>query len=146
MRSPTVKIKTVMFVVLVTGVLSVCSPLFAHHGAAAYDMSKATEIKNALLTKYSWMNPHALIYFDVKNESGEVKHWAVETGSPTAIGVLGWSRNSLKAGQVVTIWVFQSKTGLSVGRLNKIQFADGSMLRDTQVGGEKGERADDGLR
>ena len=73
-------------------------------------------------------------------------HWAAETGSPIAIGVVGWSRNSLKPGDVVTIWVFQSKTGQTVGRLNKIQFADGSLLRDTQVGGDKGDRSDDGLR
>ena len=49
-------------------------------------------------------------------------------------------------GDVVTIWLFQTKTGVPVGRLNKMQFADGSMLRDSQVGGENGERTDDGLR
>ena len=138
--------KILMSVILLAGVLVLSNPLFAHHGAAAYDMSKAVEIKNATVTKFSWMNPHTLIYFDAADDSGKVIHWAVETGSPTAITVLGWSRNTLKIGDVITIWVFQSKTGVPVGRLNKLQFADGRLIRDTQTGGERGERADDGLR
>ena len=140
------KIRTLTSLVIVAGLFMVCRPLFAHHGAAAYDMSKAVELKEAVVTKFSWINPHALIYFDVKDQAGEITHWTAETGSPIAIGVVGWTRNSVKVGDLVTVWVFQSKTGQSVGRLNKIQFADGSLLRDTQVGGESGNRSDDGLR
>jgi hypothetical protein len=109
-------------------------------------MSKPVVLKDAVVTKYSWMNPHVLIYFDLKDNTGKVTQWTLETGSPSAIGVVGWGRNTVKIGDVVTIWLFQSKTGLPVGRLNKIQFADGSMLRDSQVGGDNGERTDDGLR
>jgi hypothetical protein len=145
-RSCIVKMKTLITLVIVAGLLLVCRPLSAHHGAAAYDMSKAIPFKDAVVTKYSWINPHALIFFDVKDEAGKVTHWSAETGSPIAIGVVGWSRNSVKVGDVVTIWVFQAKNGQSVGRLNRIQFADGSMLRDTQVGGDKGDRSDEGLR
>jgi hypothetical protein len=141
-----VKLRTLTFVLVVAGLLAVCAPLFAHHGAAAYDMSKPVVLKDAVVTKYSWMNPHVLIYFDLKDDTGKVTQWTVETGSPSSIGVVGWNRNSIKAGDAVTIWLFQTKTGLPVGRLNKIQFADGSMLRDSQVGGDNGERTDDGLR
>jgi hypothetical protein len=141
-----VNIKILLSVILLAGVFIVSSPLLAHHGASAYDMSNAVEIKNATVTKFSWMNPHTLIYFDAADAGGKINHWAVETGSPTAITVLGWSRNTLKVGDVITIWVFQSKTGVPVGRLNKLQFADGRLIRDTQTGGERGERADDGLR
>ena len=140
------KLRALTFVLVVAGLLAVCVPLFAHHGAAAYDMSKPVVLKDAVVTKYSWMNPHVLIYFDLKDNSGKVTQWTVETGSPSSIGVVGWSRNSIKAGDAVTFWIFQTKTGLPVGRLNKIQFADGSMLRDSQVGGDNGERTDDGLR
>lgn len=140
------ELRTVTFILLIAGLLAVCSPSFAHHGAAAYDMSKPVMLKDAVVTKYSWMNPHVLVYLDLKDNTGKVTQWTVETGSPTAIGVVGWSRNSIKAGDVVTIWLFQTKTGLPVGRLNKVQFADGSMLRDSQVGGDNGERTDDGLR
>jgi len=141
-----VKMKKLISVVIVAGLLLVSRPLSAHHGAAAYDMSKPVVFKGAVVTKYSWINPHALIFFDVKDETGEVTHWTAETGSPIAIGVVGWSRNSVKVGDEVEIWLYQSKNGQKVGRLNRIQFADGSMLRDTQVGGDSGNRSDDGLR
>ena len=140
------KLRTLAFVFVIAGLLAVSTPLFAHHGAAAYDMSKPVMLKDAVVTKYSWMNPHVLIYFDLKDNAGKVTQWTVETGSPSAIGVVGWGRNSIKIGDVVTIWLFQTKTGLPVGRMNKMQFADGSMLRDSQVGGENGERTDDGLK
>jgi Family of unknown function (DUF6152) len=141
-----VKMKPLMLVVIVAGLLMDSRSLSAHHGAAAYDMSKTVAFKDAVVTKFSWINPHALISFDVKDDTGKITHWAAETGSPIAIGVVGWSRNSVKAGDVITIWVFQSKNGQNVGRLNKVQFADGSLLRDTQVGGDNGSRSDDGLR
>jgi hypothetical protein len=140
------KLRTLTFAVVVAGLLAVCTPLFGHHGAAAYDMTKPVMLKDAVVTKYSWMNPHVLVYFDLKDDAGKVTQWTLETGSPSAIGVVGWTRNTVKIGDVVTIWLFQTKTGLPVGRLNKIQFADGTMLRDSQVGGDNGERTDDGLR
>ena len=140
------KLRTLTLVLVAAGLMAVCAPLFAHHGAAAYDMIKAVELKGAVVTKYSWMNPHVLIYFDVKDSTGKTAQWTVEAGSPTALGVVNWGRNSVKIGDEVTIWVFQTKTGLPVGRLNKIQFADGSLLRDSQVGGDNGERTDDSLK
>ena len=138
--------RTLTLILVVAGLLAVHAPLFAHHGAAAYDMSKPVELKDAVVTKYSWMNPHVLIYFDLKDNAGKVTQWTVEAGSPSALGVVSWGRNSIKVGDKVTIWVFQTKTRLPVGRLNKIQFADGSLLRDSQVGGDNGERTDDDLK
>ena len=140
------KLRTLTLILVVVGLLTVCAPLFAHHGAAAYDMSKAVELKGAVVTKYSWMNPHVLVYFDVKDNAGKVTQWTVEAGSPSALGVVNWGRNSIKIGDEVTIWVFQTKTGLPVGRLNKIQLADGTLLRDSQVGGDNGERTDNELK
>ncbi len=137
------KLRILTFVLLIAGL---CAPLFAHHGAAAYDMSKAVELKGAVVTKYSWMNPHVLIYFDVKDNAGKVTQWTAEAGSPSALGVVSWGRTSIKVGDEVTIWIFQTKTGAPVGRLNKIQFADGTLMRDSQTGGDKGERTDDDLK
>ena len=140
------KVRALTFVLIVAGLMAVCAPLFAHHGAAAYDMSKAVELKGAVVTKYTWANPHVLIYFDLKDEAGKVTQWTVEAGSPSALGVVNWGRSSVKIGDEVTIWVFRTKTGLPVGRLNKIQFADGTLMRDSQVGGDNGERTDDDLK
>ena len=136
------KTRVSTFAALILGVLALCSPMFAHHGAAAYDMTKPIILKNAVVTKYSWINPHPLIVVDYKDDKGTVQHWTTEMGSTPASQLIGWSRTTLKPGDVITIYIWQSKTGLTVGRLNKIIMANGTTMRDTQRGADDGGRAD----
>lgn len=136
------KMKVLTFVALLAGVLMFCSPIFAHHGAAAYDMTKPVILKGAVITKYSWINPHPLIVVDYKDDKGVTQHWTTEMGSTPASELIGWTRTTLKPGDVITIYIWQSKTGLTVGRLNKIILADGTTMRDTQRGADDGGRAD----
>ena len=68
------------------------------------------------MTEFAWMNPHSLIKFDYKTATGEAQHWTMEIGSPPSMALLGWSRTTLKAGDVITAFVYQSKTGVLVGR------------------------------
>jgi Family of unknown function (DUF6152) len=121
---------------LLVYVLSVSGPLFAHHGAAAY-ADKIVVLKDATVTKFVWANPHTILQFDVKDDKGDVVHWAGEAGSPSAIGLLGWNRNSAQPGDVITVYIYPAKSGNPVGRLNKVVFADGKTLRDSQLGGDK---------
>ena len=140
------KTKPLTCVAFIAGLLTVYGPASAHHGASAYDTSKPLIMKGAVVTKYSWINPHTLIYFDYTDDKGEVQHWTAEIGSPSAVSLLGWNRTTLKPGDVVTVYVFQAKSHLTVGRLNKLVLADGTLLRDSQTGGDRGERADDAVR
>jgi hypothetical protein len=117
---------------LVVGLLVVCGPVLAHHGTAAYE-NKMTELKEATVTKFMWSNPHSLIYFDVNDGKGSAVHWVAETGSPSAITPLGWSKSVLKPGDVITVYIYASKTGNPVGRLNHIVLADGTRLNDLTV-------------
>ena len=126
---------------LLGGVFLACVPAFAHHGAAAY-ANKIVVMKDATITKFVWANPHTILLFDVKDESGNVTHWAGEAGSPSAIGLLGWTKNSVQVGDVVTVYIYPAKSGNPVGRLNKIIFADGHTLRDSQLGGEPKDQKD----
>ena len=121
---------------LLVGVLSVCGPLLAHHGAASYS-DQVVVLKDAIVTKFLWANPHSILQFDVKDDKGDVTHWAGEAGSPSAVGLLGWNRNSFQPGDVITVYIFPAKSGNPVGRLNKIVLADGKTLRDSQLGAEK---------
>jgi hypothetical protein len=132
----------VMAVVIAAALLAICSPIFAHHGAAAYDMSKPVVMKGAVITKYIWANPHTLVFFDAKDEKGNTTHWSVELGSPSAIALMGWNRATLKPGDVVTVYMFPAKNGNPVGRINKIVLADGTLMRDSQTGADNGGRAD----
>ena len=136
------KMKALTFIALIAGVLAICGPVFAHHGGAAYDMSKPLVLKDAVVTQFSWINPHPLIKVDAKDDKGNVEHWTMEMGSTPASQLIGWTRTTLKPGDVVTIYLWRAKTGLPVGRFNKVVLADGKVMRDTQTGADNGGRAD----
>ena len=128
------KLGLVASLTLAAGFLATQVPLAAHHGNVAYDTSKAVVLKGATVTKFVWANPHAFIMFDAKDDKGNVLHWAGEAGSPSALGPLGWTSSSLQPGDTITVYIYQSKTGNPVGRLNKIVLADGMELRDSALG------------
>ena len=128
------KLKHVMSLALVAGLLMLGVPLFAHHGNVAYDTSKAVVLKGATVTKFVWANPHTFIMFDAKDDKGNVQHWSGEAGSPSALRLLGWSQSSIAPGDTITVYIYQSKTGNPVGRLNKIVLADGAELKDSALG------------
>ena len=136
------KTRVLTIVALFAGLAATDSPLFAHHGAAAYDMTKPVELKNATVTEFLWINPHPLIKADFKDEQGNVQHWTMEMGSTVSAMLIGWTRTTLHYGDVVTLYVWQAKTKVPVGRFNKVVFADGSTMRDTQTGADDGGRAD----
>ena len=118
------------------GVLTTGSaPVSAHHGNAAY-ADEITEFKQATVTKFAWANPHTLISFDAKDAKGTVLHMVVETAAPQALRLIGWANTSLMPGDVITVRMYVAKNGNPAGRLQKIILADGSELRDTQLGGD----------
>ncbi len=118
--------KTTALLLLLVG-LATGVPLSAHHGNAAYDM-RDVEMKNVTITKFSWQNPHCIVQFDVKDPSGKVTHWAAELGSPSAISLVGFTKTSLQPGDVVTLHITVTKSGLPVGRIRRIILADGTTL------------------
>ena len=140
------KTKVLTMAILFAGLAAIDSPLFAHHGAAAYDMSKPVVLKDAVVTEFLWINPHPLIKADYKDEKGNVQHWTMEMGSTVSAQLIGWTRTTLNYGDVVTLYVWQAKTRVPVGRFNKVEFSDGTVLRDTQRGADDGGRADTGVR
>ena len=115
-------------------ILLVSLPLFAHHGNAAYETSKAVVLKGATVTKFVWGNPHTFLMFDAKDDKGNVVHWAGEAGSPSSLSLLGWTKDSVQPGDTITVYIYQSKTGRPVGRLNHIVLADGTTLKDSALG------------
>ena len=135
-----------MIVVVLAGLVAIDRPLFAHHGAAAFDMTKPVVLKNATVTEFLWINPHPLIKADYKDEQGNVQHWTMEMGSTVSAQLIGWTRTTLSFGDVVTLYVWQAKTKAPVGRFNKVEFADGTVMRDTQTGADDGGRADTEVR
>jgi len=87
----------------------------AHHSfAAEFDASKAVTL-NGVVTKIEWMNPHTYFYLDVSEADGKVVNWGMEMGSPNGLMRQGWTRNTLKVGDVVSVEGSQAKDGSHVG-------------------------------
>lgn len=131
------KSKVIAVAGLIVSLLAVCCSSWAHHGSAVYETTKVVVLKDATVTKFIWANPHSIVMFDAKDDKGNLAHWAAEAGSPSALSLIGWTKNSVRPGDVITAYVFQSKTGNSVGRLNKIVLPDGSSLKDSALGDKK---------
>ena len=119
--------KRVAGFIAVAAILIVCSvPMVAHHGNASFD-DKVMTLKGTV-TEWVWSNPHCFLKFDVKDEAGSVKNWAVETQNPTQMSSLGWERTSFKAGDTVTVSFQPVKSGAPIGRVKTVTLGDGRVL------------------
>jgi hypothetical protein len=118
-----VKTKLLAFCVLLMGLLVICGPTFAHHGShISYEMDKP-ETMTGTVVGLGWQNPHIFITFDVKDASGNVVHWGAEAAdNPHQMMNRGWTKDTIKAGDSITITVFPSKAGTPRGFLSKIDF------------------------
>ncbi len=108
------------------------APAYAHHSDAAYQTT-AIELKDVTIVKVVWANPHGIVAFDAKDETGKVAHWAVEMGSPSSMAGIGWTRNTISSGEVVTITIFPARNGTPLGRLAKIVYPNGKALNYREV-------------
>ena len=89
--------------VFTAGVLLSAISLFAHHAfQAEYDSAKPVKV-TGVVKRVEWMNPHIWFYVDVKDSNGKVVNWAVETAPPNVLYRRGWTKNSLKVGDIVTV-------------------------------------------
>lgn len=139
---------SILFLVVV-GVLVVATPLLAHHGTAAFETEKTTTIKGTV-TDWFWANPHCLIQLDVKDDQGQVVHWVVETSAPPSMINAGWTKQTVKVGEQVTITLQAVKAGRNVGRVVEIVLPNGQKLNGgfgsqpapggAQAGGNAGGR------
>jgi len=112
--------------------------LLAHHGNSAYDETARVPIQGTV-TEFIWVNPHSQIYLDVKDSSGKVVNWGIETNSPGILGRAGWTRRSLKAGDKITIDDF-SKVELRVALVKvaeRVPKADKLLRLEVDLGYEK---------
>jgi hypothetical protein len=98
----------------------------AHHSTAEFDYTKQVTIKGTV-KEVQWTNPHSYIQL-IADDGGQQVQWSVEIGSPSLNINMGWKKNSVKVGDVVTMTLSPARNGKPYGTLRVLTFADGQKL------------------
>jgi len=121
------KSKSLRFAATIASVLAFSALVHAHHGSSAYETSTTLTFK-ATVTEFLFVNPHCQIYFDVKNDKGEVEHWQGELTAPNKLARAGWTKHSLNPGDQITVGGFAGKNAGHSLWIRKLSGPDGQSL------------------
>ena len=107
---------------------SFTSAAFAHHSFAVHFEAEANKEVTGVVESFRFANPHGMLTFTVTDANGRSSQWRAETNSPNILRRRGWSKDSLQAGDEITVLGFPARDGTSYMRVSKITFADGREL------------------
>lgn len=124
---------------IVLNLLLAAGVLLAHHGDAGRYDEKVVVMTGTVL-ELQWVDPHAILVLDVPNEKGVNVRWQAELGGRTALARSGWTKNTLKSGDKVTLTGRRVKSGAPymnlTERANVVMTATGKELFRTPNYGE----------
>jgi hypothetical protein len=123
----TMKRKIIFSLLIAVTSLAASYPTLAHHGTAAYDTSKTVTVK-ATMTDFRFINPHVQLFFDVRNDKGDVDKWQAELTAPNKLTRAGWDKHTLKPGDPITATGYVSKNDPHTMWINKLIGPDGEAL------------------
>ena len=98
----------------------------AHHGLAAFDRTTKVTLKGTV-TDFHFVTPHAVVEFEVKDDTGRIQTWQAEMTSPK--NLKGWTATSLEPGDVVTVTGYRAKTGALFLWVTELSSSNGMKLR-----------------
>lgn len=120
--------KSLTLAVLVVGLATYTIIGQAHHSFATQYDADAPVTLTGTVTKVEWTNPHARFYIDVEDSDGEVVNWNLELASPNVLRRNGWLRNSLEAGDTVTVEGSRARNGTMLANARTVKLADGTQV------------------
>jgi hypothetical protein len=106
--------------------LAVCSPASAHHSFAMFAIDKTVTL-NGTVKEFEWVNPHSWLHVSVVNDAGTPEEWAFEMGSPGQLASRGWTKDSVKVGDKITIVAHPMKDGSHGGSEMSVKTAGGKV-------------------
>ena len=118
------KVNAVLLWLVAAGIFPAANAVAHHSFAAEFDAEKPITLKGVVV-KWEMMNPHGWITVDVPGPSGEKVRWMVETSNPNGLMRLGWTKNSLKPGDQITIEAYRAKDGSNTANAARVTLADG---------------------
>ncbi len=108
--------------------LTVSGPAVAHHSFAVHFVADKQISVTGIVKEFRFANPHGVLYFEAKNEAGVIEDWKAETNAPSLLARRGWKRDSMKAGDHITVVGWPARDGSNMMRIDKIVFSDGKVL------------------
>jgi hypothetical protein len=121
----TMRLNLYSFLLAMFAILSTGGHAVAHHAfGAEFDAQKPITLKGTVV-KWEMINPHGWITIDVVGPDGKTTQWMVETSNPNGLMRLGWTKNSLKPGDEITVDAFRAKDGSNTANAARITLADG---------------------
>jgi uncharacterized protein DUF6152 len=100
----------------------------AHHSfAAEYDGKKPATITGAV-TRVEWTNPHVRFYLDVKDQAGTATEWEFTMGAVNGLLRRGWTKNMLKAGDMITVDGYLARDGSHLANARMVTLSDGKKM------------------
>jgi len=119
---------TIKLLAVLACVSTGCIPALAHHSLAAeYDDKKPLTLKGAV-TKFDWTNPHVFVFLDVADPGGGITNWAVEFPSRIELKRDGWTQESIRIGEVVTIDASLARDGSKQANAKVVILSNGKRL------------------
>jgi Family of unknown function (DUF6152) len=122
------KHKTAVFLAVIASVLLIPGLALAHHGQASYNLKESVTVTGTV-TDFQLLNPHSIVYLDVKGEKDDVQKWQGEMTSPNRLIRGGWNKKTLKPGDQITLTGWGSASGAHSLWITKCVLANGEELK-----------------
>src|SRR6266853_3241141 len=126
--------KIIAWLLACIAVLGMSQSVLAHHGRASYDDTKVFTLMGTV-SSFQFLNPHAQLFLDVKDDKGNIEKWVGEGTSPNMLVREGWDRKTIKPGDRISVTGHAARNGTNNIRIEKVVLPNGKELTFEGPGG-----------